>query len=282
MSEEVEKKAVHDWLKQQGYPLEMRVAKICADLNLGLFQGEYYLDPSEDKKRETDVIAQYWESSPEKKVEFNVQFICECKSLKGKPKQWLLFSHQHTLIRQPTLLCQTKEAENLMTNLDSVEGFPPAGIFSGTFDSGYALTLANREGNDDVAYAAMAAVMSAATHWKDPPRGLLGLYGAALIQIRIPIIVVSQPIYKASLTKKGELRVQKTPYGYLGFKRGAHAKSPDVFLIHESALEKFIKAVIKEVGILAEACDKRPELFQESFVKGKEAMVIFAKARAKK
>lgn len=81
---------VRDWLRGQGYPLEMRVAQCFMDAGFDVIQSAVYEDPQEGKSREIDVRTQYW--APIHKGDFQsfVTVGCdiECKLSADKP--WVL------------------------------------------------------------------------------------------------------------------------------------------------------------------------------------------------
>ena len=54
MENDLEKR-VADWLKTQGYPLEMRVASALREVGFDVSQSEYYNDPDTQTSREIDV-----------------------------------------------------------------------------------------------------------------------------------------------------------------------------------------------------------------------------------
>jgi hypothetical protein len=264
-----EEEEVRSWLAEQGYPLEVRVAKIFAKHEFGVLQGEHYLDPNEEKFRETDVIAQKLILSPEKKAQIRLQFVVECKSLPLIHK-WLLFSGEHKALRPPNIIKLSKDARNLFSNLASITELGTAGILRGTFNWGYSLSVSDRQKNDDLAYRALAAVTSAAINWKDPPLGLFAHPSAGNIHIRIPLIVINRSLYLVSLDNKNELRLKKEGMGYVAFRSGGGFEGQDVFILTEEILDKFIVAILKELSTVLAACDKKPGLFLIEAIKTKE------------
>ena len=51
------KDRVKDWLKREGYPLEMRCARCFESEGFNISLGEYFNDPATDKRREIDIIS---------------------------------------------------------------------------------------------------------------------------------------------------------------------------------------------------------------------------------
>lgn len=77
------------WLAEQGYPLEMKVAKAFQDAGFIVTQSSYYSDPETATQREIDVVA---ESGGEWVDYFllDVQFAISCKNTVKRP--WIVFS----------------------------------------------------------------------------------------------------------------------------------------------------------------------------------------------
>ncbi len=91
------KKAVRGWLEKQGYPLEMRVAKIFSELGFGLRQGWFFQDPEEEKPREIDILAflESYSGHP-----LMLEAIIECK---WSEKPFVVFSYSNRLLSQISL-----------------------------------------------------------------------------------------------------------------------------------------------------------------------------------
>ena len=70
------KTKVEQWLKTQGYSLEMNVAKLFIDEGFSIKQGANFTDPEEGKPREIDILAFV---TPESKIPFTFEFVIECK-----------------------------------------------------------------------------------------------------------------------------------------------------------------------------------------------------------
>src|SRR5512138_1362334 len=80
-------KAVEGWLKEQGFPLEMKVANVFSSLGFGIRQGWYFTDPEEGKPREIDILAF---CSINTGYPLMLQFIIECK---WSRKPFVVFSY---------------------------------------------------------------------------------------------------------------------------------------------------------------------------------------------
>jgi len=89
MTDSIENK-IKNWLKTQGYPLEMRVASTFQERGFSITQADYYKDPQEDKYREIDIVASMSTiANEDRHISFDIQLIIECKYSHDAP--WLLF-----------------------------------------------------------------------------------------------------------------------------------------------------------------------------------------------
>jgi hypothetical protein len=77
-----------DWLEQEGYSLEMRVAQVFQQAGFHVSQFETYLDPESNDLREVDVVASVNRQVGDGIVVF-VAFFIECKYHRSKP--WVVF-----------------------------------------------------------------------------------------------------------------------------------------------------------------------------------------------
>jgi hypothetical protein len=84
-------KKVLDWLKSQGYPLEMEVALAFQQAGFTVAVSDFYEDFDSGGQREIDVSALRW-SGFDNKVALQVCCRIECKLAKDKP--WILFVSQ--------------------------------------------------------------------------------------------------------------------------------------------------------------------------------------------
>jgi hypothetical protein len=77
-----------EWLETQGYSLQMQVARIFSSAGFDVSQFEIYIDPSEGKLREIDVLASVTRAFNGFTV--SVAFLIECKH--GGEHQWVVFT----------------------------------------------------------------------------------------------------------------------------------------------------------------------------------------------
>jgi len=90
---------INKWLSEQGYPLEMQVARAFQDEGFSVSTSEYYLDPDENKPREIDVLASLQEVI--NGVIFQLVYTVECKSSKKNP--WVCFCASTSQTREPSV-----------------------------------------------------------------------------------------------------------------------------------------------------------------------------------
>jgi hypothetical protein len=92
MQNELENK-IRDWLEKQGYPLEMMVARALQEIDAGISQSPYYIDPETEKPREIDVVARWMKTEKNAGgfLKFELFLFIECKSQQKGP--WIVFSN---------------------------------------------------------------------------------------------------------------------------------------------------------------------------------------------
>ena len=85
---------VREWLKSQGYPMEMSVARAFRQVDAYVQQSSYYIDPETDKAREIDIRAKWYRAheTPWGRIDLQLFLLIACKSQQKNP--WILFSSE--------------------------------------------------------------------------------------------------------------------------------------------------------------------------------------------
>ena len=79
---------IEKWIKEEGYPLEMRVKKKFSDkTDFDLRHSWYYQDPESDTSREIDIVC----TATDAYGLSELNFVLECK---GTSKPWVLFTSE--------------------------------------------------------------------------------------------------------------------------------------------------------------------------------------------
>lgn len=86
---------VEDWLREQGYPLELRTARTLRRQGWHLHHSRRYKDPILGKEREIDLLAFYDDRGADPAPRIHGHFVIECKWTPKKP--WVLFTAEHRL-----------------------------------------------------------------------------------------------------------------------------------------------------------------------------------------
>lgn len=210
--------AMHDevkkWLKEQGYPLEMRVASLFRRYGFNVVQSTYVYDSNSEKFREIDVLANKSISSLCGNVEFTV--VVECKApQKGRP--WLLFVADS---EDPSLTPDLFWLNQYLTV--PMDGEQPARILNlrelsklDTFATpskwSYGVTESLTSGNDR-AYSAVSAVTSASMSLTEKAKSKTS-HGYRIFEIIIPLIVVDAPLLEATLDKNEDIEIHDVSGG---------------------------------------------------------------------
>jgi hypothetical protein len=114
-----------DWVRREGFPFEVKVAKAFQNAWFLVSQSNYYLDPETKKHREIEVIAMI--HSCHQDVVLRVEFLIECKSSKDKPSL-LFYSDSEPSISSGTLIWRNPMTSVVHTLIDvltqeSIESF---------------------------------------------------------------------------------------------------------------------------------------------------------------
>lgn len=151
---------VRNWVGEQGYPLEMLVAKGFREGGFLARQSEYFLDHESGDSREIDVVASVQKMIGN--VLARVTVCVECKSAKKHP--WVLFSSKDTHIASPASVVQRPAnllGHELLKSISHNKYAHNTPFFKLSGRNGYALTEAFTSGKDN-AYSSCVSVAKCA------------------------------------------------------------------------------------------------------------------------
>jgi len=220
---------LEDWLREQGYPLEMRAARTFQKRGWFLHHSRRYKDPNLSKEREIDLLA--FNDDPTKRV--HGHFVIECKWSPQKP--WVLFMATQQSLNPaghfnstPSTASITKEIQSLKS--EDVSAFP---LFAG-IQEGYALVQAfSKDAAIDAAYSAVQGAIAAADYFA---RDMSETTSHRIIYV--PTVLLDGDLFRCSLSENGDVTVQPLEIGVLLYNTADYSRC--VHIVRESALEKFI------------------------------------------
>ena len=201
---------VTKWLNENGYPLEMEVARTLKTAGFGVVQSEYYEDPENQTHRETDIVAYEQHGEFDNRAIFALAI--ECKS--GKSKPWVLFTETGDY---PATLCVSRRASSasgraVLNALSNSEDIQSLSLFSVPERTGYGLTVSLRNSNKDWAYDALMSVCKASIGLVNK---LDNVNHASLVPYVWPIIVINAPLFESYINEKGEIVTSQIEKGLL-------------------------------------------------------------------
>lgn len=245
-------KSVEDWLREQGYPLEMRTARAFGRRGWFLHHSRRYTDPILGKEREIDVLAFYDDHREiDGKSQIHGHFVIECKWTTKKP--WVLFASQQealTPIGHFMSTPMTASAARIVKPLESkdVSSFP---LFAG-LEEGYAIVQAfSKDAAIDAAHAGVHAVISAADFFA---RQMSEVSGHGIVFV--PTLVLDGELFRCRLSEGGDVSVQPVDIACLLYHSAGNPRSTCVHVIRESSLETFIDRAERTFDALRAATER--------------------------
>lgn len=238
---------VRKWLSDQGYPLEMRVARITGAAGAGWDHGRVYLDPLTGKTREIDLMGYFdratWSDPP-----FSVHVIFECKHTRDKP--WILFCTDRPGIRpsgfvrtvpatthaNKAIIATLKEAHRTKdaSPIASMDMFRPPGELVG-----FNLARAHTD-NQDTAFHAMRGVSGAA----EATANNISKHGHAVMYL--PVIVIDSPLMQCFLPDgQDDVELTEIGRGVLLYPTGPGSRTL-IHVVTVEALPEFLGRVASD------------------------------------
>lgn len=213
---------ISNWLKEQGYPLEMAIAQVLHSRAFYVRQSDYYTDPDSGESREIDVIgSKQWDMD---NILCRVSLVIECKTSRDKP--WLLFGSDGDPLADRARVVQRSSSlagKILLSQLRDNPAIAALPLFQVADIHGYGLTQAFTSGNDAAYKAVMAASKAAhsighAANEVPEPAGVLS-QRRHYAEILFPTVVVGGKLFRCTMDKQtGNLELKDIPRGVLVWK----------------------------------------------------------------
>ncbi len=249
-----------DFLKRNGYPFEMKVAKEFQKVGLSVAQSFVYTDSNTQLSREIDVIALYRGVTAEQIV-YDVWFIIECKYAKTP---WVLFSSQTNRFMSSSLYSYNDDGKRWLEHLACKDEFN--NFFVLDKNEGYGLTATsgkdeekNREPNRNSGYDAIQKILS---FLKSESAIALSPVGFAMF---VPIIAMRGKLFKSKLDEDDEIDCEEIDEAQLYYKESINGVTPKIHIITENKLQSYVKFLRVECDKLIKAPFLNPTLRYKSF-----------------
>lgn len=184
---------VKKWICEQGYPVEMHVAKKFREAGFRTTQSEYFVDPESGDNREIDVVVSCQRDIGELLVRVTV--CVECKLSKKHP--WVAFTSKDTRLAKPASIVQrpaNKLGKEFLYRIAQNKYAHQTPLFKMGERNGFSLTEAFTSGKDN-AYAACLSVAKCARSLVIKAEEGSRLQGP-ICNIVIPLVVVDGKLFE--------------------------------------------------------------------------------------
>ena len=197
---------VRDWIEKQGYPLEMRAAKVFLDAGFSVIQSESYPDPETGKPREIDLSSLMFDVR--QTYSTVLSFAVECKSTKAKPWIVLCSTGEDSSIFSMAYHAASKPGRSVLWSLTWNSAAPALSIFQLSKRKGYGITAAfkERQMDQDAAFAACHSCTNAAAALVRSREGF-AVPGYPSCHVVLPLVVVDGPLFECYLDHSGEIAI---------------------------------------------------------------------------
>jgi hypothetical protein len=257
------KQEIENWLRHEGYPLEMEVAATFRKADFVVIQSEFYIDPESDKLREIDVRA-FWTSDRKRGgLWVNVDLACciECKLSGNKP--WVLFTSEILPTWNSHVFISTKAGKEFL----SKPGYFLDQISSSSLirnkPMGHGIAQAFSKGVDIPYLAVQSAVKaSVASASQITCSGLDVTSKTFDLDVAIPIIVVDSLLFEAKLDANSNIKIDEIESGIL-FWEGTKDSRCLVHIFSKSGLPGLPAQVINFGETLLECDAAFRDIYQE-------------------
>lgn len=198
-------KKIKDWLNEQGYPLEMRVASNFQNKGFHVIQSDYFEDHESGKMREVDVVAYLQDEIDD--ILVRLQLIIECKQSKHP---WLLFCSENLKLSDPARVAQRSTCDKgelfllLLSKNSSIHNLP---IFKLPKCPAYALTQAFTK-KTETSYSALVSLSKACKARVKESTEYRKATGHKILEINFPLLVLSGGLHSVTLKSDSDIDVE--------------------------------------------------------------------------
>lgn len=232
------KKAVKDYLSNNGFPFEMRVAKQFRQAGFETYQSMLYKDVESRKDREIDINAYYIRNYYD--VQFSFKVTIECKYAKTP---WILFTGENagfSELNVHQLYCSNYAGDKILQALGRYPEWRNAFVVDKRLAYGITET-AKKEGEEEGrnAYKALTTLLNALQYEK-----VAKPTHPKQFEIFIPIIAVQGKLFECYLSDSNEEVVNEIDEGQVLYKSNIY---PGIFPIVNVVTEEKIPSLAKKV-----------------------------------
>ena len=232
-------KKLKDWLRSQGYPLEMEVAETFKNAGFDVSQSDYYPDPETNILREIDVIARMG-ILVSNNIFTDISYMIECKSTNKKP--WIIFTSENTYpydpIIEPDYYMGTNIAKDLLVTLaidEKLNKLTPC--YHEQERHGYGLVQSFSSGTDMAYKAIMGAAKSSISIIQKNNKPKFG----RRCEIIFPLVVIEGRLFESFIGHSSELEINEIPFGHLMWKgRVSERPTIPITIITKNYLPEFV------------------------------------------
>jgi hypothetical protein len=233
------KAKIDNWLKNQGYPLEMTVAKILQDSGFSVSMGDVFIDPETGLSREIDVSASEWIVGDQCYVQ--LCFRIECKLSKNKP--WVVFTSgtSHGFSAPHELICSDlyrRFISELLLENNWQANLSESGLF-GNVTVGHGVAQVFSDGVDIPYKAIMSAVKSSSSKVEEIDNIEKGRLQGYQLGIAIPIVVFEGQLFEAYLNPDGNISLTEVEHSTLNWKSTIPRNNTVVSIVTRSGFDEF-------------------------------------------
>jgi hypothetical protein len=241
------------WLRKQGYPLEMVVARAFGKAGFSIIQSEYYKDPETGIFREIDLSAHAMNDVHDVLLEVN--FTIECKLARDKP--WVMFTSSNISLADPARITQRASSTLGQALLESIckrKDICSLPLFYVPERPGYGLTQVFTSGQDAPFSAVMGAAKASLAEVKFSDE--VSRTHGPICEVSFPVVVIDGLLFECHLNQAGEVETEPISSGTLLW------RSPVIGMPHTivhivtlPAVDKFVQGAIETARTLLGSCN---------------------------
>ena len=237
---------VLEWLKKQGYPLELRVGRAFRASGWDVHHARWYTDLESNKPREIDLYARLEEGESNPYKSATIALAIECKS---SEKPWVVFTAADPVPVDRfigSMVADGASSDALLVT--DVQKIARPHLLNPAVQVGHGIVKAlgeNRSGDPTTPYAALRGVVGAAAalgREQEEVADMIG-DGVAMATLTLPLVVFDGVLYQYALDADKQELLTRLDWTTANISRSDMASTVNVHIVTADYLDRWVASI---------------------------------------
>lgn len=237
------KEQIAEWLRQQGYPMELSVGRLLRDQGWHVEHSPWYTDPESGKSREVDIQATIYAGDGERRRWISVGLVIECKQTTSKP--WVVFTapRDTTALQGMNSIVADDFSRDLLYSVPPEVGLASFLRPSNTIGHAAVRAFADPKNGDPTGpYSALRSAVNAAAAIgvTNEEISLNGAPQTMMAHLLLPTVVIDGPLFSYSIEENDDESLAEMPWIQTSIASPVDGSMAIVTIVNRSSLSEYV------------------------------------------